>query len=140
MNYYTRSIIKFEKSEDNINYKTLRGSLKKTDMDWEFFPKGLSYFIKRINNEYDNKIPIYITENGMANNDKLDSNGVVNDSDRIEFFNLHLREILNCINERLPVMGYFAWSLLDNYEWAFGYSKRFGLVYVDFDSYKRVPK
>ena len=140
LNYYTRSIIKFEKSEDNINYKTLRGSLKKTDMDWEFFPKGLSYFIKRINNEYDNKIPIYITENGMANNDKLDSNGEVNDSDRIEFFNLHLREILNCINEGLPVMGYFAWSLLDNYEWAFGYSKRFGLVYVDFDSYKRVPK
>ena len=76
----------------------------------------------------------------MANNDKLDSNGEVNDSDRIEFFNLHLREILNCINEGLPVMGYFAWSLLDNYEWAFGYSKRFGLVYVDFDSYKRVPK
>ena len=140
LNYYTRSIIKFEKSEDNINYKTLRGSLKKTDMDWEFFPKGLSYFIKRINNEYDNKIPIYITENGMANNDKLDSNGEVNDSDRIEFFNLHLREILNCINDGLPVMGYFAWSLLDNYEWAFGYSKRFGLVYVDFDSYKRVPK
>ena len=101
-----------------------------------------------LNNQYaepldqqdENKIPIYITENGMANNDKLDSNGEVNDSDRIEFFNLHLREILNCINEGLSVKGYFAWSLLDNYEWAFGYSKRFGLVYVDFDSYKRVPK
>ena len=140
LNYYTRSIVKHNKSEDGINYKTLRGSLKKTDMDWEYYPEGLSYFIKRINREYNNEIPIYITENGMANDDQLNSKEEVNDIDRIEFFNLHLKQILNCLNEGLPVKGYFAWSLLDNYEWAFGYSKRFGLVYVDFNSYKRTPK
>ena len=140
LNYYTRSIIKHKKSEDGIDYETLRGSLKKTDMDWEFYPTGLSYFIKRISNEYSNQIPIYITENGMANNDELNARNEVNDLDRVEYFHLHLQEILNCLNEGLNVKGYFAWSLLDNYEWAFGYSKRFGLVFVDFKNFKRVPK
>lgn len=140
LNYYTRSIVKFNESEDGINYKTQKGSLKKTHMNWEYYPEGLSYFIRRINKEYSKKIPIYITENGMANNDKLSLEGEVNDEDRVEFFSLHLKEIYDCLNEGLPVKGYFAWSLLDNYEWAFGYSKRFGLVYVDFDSFKRIPK
>jgi beta-glucosidase len=140
LNYYTRSIIKHKKSEDGINYETLRGSLKKTDMDWEFYPTGLSYFIKRISNEYSNQIPIYITENGMANNDELNARNEVNDLERVEYFHLHLQEILNCLKEGLNVKGYFAWSLLDNYEWAFGYSKRFGLVFVDFENFKRIPK
>ena len=140
LNYYTRSIIKHKKSEDGIDYETLRGSLKKTDMDWEFYPTGLSYFIKRISNEYSNQIPIYITENGMANNDELNAMNEVNDLDRVEYFHLHLQEILNCLKEGLNVKGYFAWSLLDNYEWAFGYSKRFGLVFVDFENFKRIPK
>ena len=140
LNYYTRSIIKHKKSEDGIDYETLRGSLKKTDMDWEFYPTGLSYFIKRISNEYSNQIPIYITENGMANNDELNARNEVNDLDRVEYFHLHLQEILNCLKEGLNVKGYFAWSLLDNYEWAFGYSKRFGLVFVDFKNFKRIPK
>ena len=140
LNYYTRSIIKYKKSEDGIDYETLRGSLKKTDMDWEFYPTGLSYFIKRISNEYSNQIPIYITENGMANNDELNARNEVNDLDRVEYFHLHLQEILNCLKEGLNVKGYFAWSLLDNYEWAFGYSKRFGLVFVDFENFKRIPK
>ncbi len=140
LNYYTRSIIKYKNSDDGINYQTLRGSLKKTDMDWEFYPTGLSYFIKRISNEYSNQIPIYITENGMANNDELNARNEVNDLDRVEYFHLHLQEILNCLNEGLNIKGYFAWSLLDNYEWAFGYSKRFGLVFVDFENFKRIPK
>ena len=71
LNYYTRSLIKNYKSNDGINYKCLRGDLKKTDMDWEFYPQGLGYFIERINSEYNKKIPIYITENGMANKDFL---------------------------------------------------------------------
>ena len=76
----------------------------------------------------------------MANNDKLNSKREIDDDDRIEFFNLHLKEILKCLNEGLNIKGYFAWSLLDNYEWAFGYTKRFGLVYVDFDNFDRIPK
>ena len=140
LNYYTRSLIKYKKSDDGVNYECNSGTLKKTDMGWEFYPEGLSYFIKRINKEYDNNIPIYITENGMANNDKLSLVNTIQDHDRIEFFNVHLKEVLNCVNEKLPVKGYFAWSLLDNYEWAFGYSKRFGLVFTDFQNFKRIPK
>ena len=140
LNYYTRSLIKYKKSDDGVNYDCNSGTLKKTDMGWEFYPEGLSYFIKRINKEYDNNIPIYITENGMANNDKLSLGNSKKDHDRKEFFNIHLKEVLNCVNEKLPVKGYFAWSLLDNYEWAFGYSKRFGLVFTDFQNFKRIPK
>ena len=140
LNYYTRSLIKYKKSDDGVNYECNSGTLKKTAMGWEFYPEGLSYFIKRINKEYDNNIPIYITENGMANNDKLSLGNSIKDHDRIEFFNIHLKEVLNCVNEKLPVKGYFAWSLLDNYEWAFGYSKRFGLVFTDFQNFKRIPK
>ena len=140
LNYYTRSLIKYKKSDDGVNYECNSGTLKKTAMGWEFYPEGLSYFIKRINKEYDNNIPIYITENGMANNDKLSLGNCIKDHDRIEFFNIHLKEVLNCVNEKLPVKGYFAWSLLDNYEWAFGYSKRFGLVFTDFKNFKRIPK
>ncbi len=140
LNYYTRSLIKYKKSDDGVNYECNSGTLKKTDMGWEFYPGGLSYFINRIHKEYDNNIPIYITENGMANNDKLSLGNSIQDHDRIEFFNIHLKEVLNCVNEKLPVKGYFAWSLLDNYEWAFGYSKRFGLVFTDFQNFKRIPK
>ncbi len=140
LNYYTRSLIKYKKSDDGVNYECNSGMLKKTDMGWEYYPEGLSYFIKRINKEYDNNIPIYITENGMANNDKLSLVNTIQDHDRIEFFNVHLKEVLNCVNEKLPVKGYFAWSLLDNYEWAFGYSKRFGLVFTDFKNFNRIPK
>ena len=109
-------------------------------MDWEFFPEGLTYFLRRIYDEYDSKIPIYITENGMANRDLVSAKNKVFDEDRIEYFQLHLNEVLKCLNEGIPLKGYFAWSLLDNYEWSFGYEKRFGLVHVNYKNYKRTPK
>ena len=140
INYYTRSVIKYLNSDDGINYECERGSLKKTDMEWELYPKGLSYFIERIHQEYSDDIPIYVTENGMANNDQISSNEVIEDQDRVEYFQLHLKEILDCLKKGIQVKGYFAWSLLDNYEWAFGYEKRFGLIHVDFETFKRTPK
>ena len=109
-------------------------------MDWEFYPQGLRYFIERVHYEYNKKIPIYITENGMANKDFLDNKNEIIDEDRIEYFDLHLKEILKCLHEGIPIKGYFAWSLMDNYEWSFGYEKRFGMVYVDYQSFKRIPK
>lgn len=140
INYYTRSVIKYLNADDGINYECERGSLKKTDMGWELYPKGLSYFIERIHQEYSDDIPIYVTENGMANNDQISSNEVIEDKDRVEYFQLHLKEILDCLKKGIQVKGYFAWSLLDNYEWAFGYEKRFGLIHVDFETFKRTPK
>jgi beta-glucosidase len=140
INYYTRSLIKSKVSEDGVDYECHRGSLKSTDMGWEFYPQGLSYFINRIHQEYDEKIPIYITENGMANNDNINSKGNIEDLDRIEYFQLHLQETLECIKKGIPIKGYFAWSLLDNYEWSFGYDKRFGLIYVDYENFSRKTK
>ena len=140
INYYTRSLIKSKVSEDGINYECHRGSLKTTDMGWEFYPQGLSYFINRIHQEYDEKIPIYITENGMANNDRINSKGDIEDLDRIEYFHLHLQEILECLKKGIAIKGYFAWSLLDNYEWSFGYDKRFGIIYVDYENFSRKTK
>ena len=140
VNYYTRSVIKYFKSNNGIDFECLRGNLKTTDMGWELYPEGLSYFIRRMHNEYNDKIPIYVTENGMANNDQINFEGIIDDQNRIEYFKLHLKQLLSCIDEKIKLKGYFAWSLLDNYEWAFGYEKRFGLVHVNYDSFKRTPK
>jgi beta-glucosidase len=140
INYYTRSVIKYRNSNDGVNYQCIRGNLKKTDMDWEFFPEGLGYFLRRIKYEYDSKIPIYVTENGMANRDQINIKNEILDEDRIEYFQLHLDELSKCLKEKISLKGYFAWSLLDNYEWSFGYEKRFGLVHINYENFKRTPK
>ena len=88
---------------------------------------------------YSKKTPIYITENGMAHKETFE-NGKVVDIERINFYEKHLKEIKQLLNKGVPLRGFFAWSLLDNFEWAYGYSKRFGLIYVDFKSLKRIPK
>jgi beta-glucosidase len=83
---------------------------------------------------------IYITENGASSSDKLESDGHVYDSDRVMYLRNYLEQLHRAITEGVPVRGYFLWSLLDNYEWADGYEKRFGIVYVDFTTQKRTPK
>ena len=75
----------------------------------------------------------------MAHDDNI-KKGIINDQERISFYKRHLKEIMNLLNRGVLLKGFFAWSLLDNFEWAFGYSKRFGLIYVDFKTQKRVPK
>ena len=137
-NYYTRSLIQPDKSEPNIGFKCLRGNLPKTDMGWEIAPEGLTHFIKRTTN-YAPDLPHYITENGMAAADDI-WQGNFQDLDRIDYFNSHLERIADLKAQGVHLAGYFAWSLLDNYEWAFGYAKRFGVVHVDFSTQKRTPK
>ncbi len=139
VNYYTRSVIAPDSNEPHLGFKCIRGNLKKTDMGWEVAPEGLGFFLERLAKDYAPGLPIYITENGMANDDIL-SEGQVADTDRSEYFTCHLAEIIKAISNGVDVKGYFAWSLLDNYEWAFGYDKRFGLVHVDFESQSRTPK
>ena len=90
----------------------------------------------RISREY-RLPPIYITENGAAYNDELTDNGQVHDRKRIEYLRDHLLEAHAAIQEGVDLRGYFLWSLLDNFEWAQGFSKRFGIVYVDYQSLKR---
>ena len=137
-NYYTRSLIQPDKSEPNIGFKCVRGNLPKTDMGWEIAPEGLTHFIKRTTH-YAPDLPHYITENGMAAADDI-RQGNLQDLDRIDYFNSHLERIADLKSQGVHLAGYFAWSLLDNYEWVFGYTKRFGIVHVDFSTQKRTPK
>ncbi len=110
-----------------------------TTMGWEIYPQGLFQLLTRIHADYAGGLPIYVTENGLSWNDEI-SGGRVDDAMRTDYIERHLREVLRAIAQGVDVRGYFIWSLLDNFEWALGYEKRFGLVHVDFDSLQRTPK
>jgi len=111
----------------------VEGSLEKTEMGWEIYPKGLTDLLVRVANDY-TKLPIYVTENGMAEVEGED------DPRRVTYYEDHLKAVRHARGQGADVRGYFAWSLLDNYEWAEGYNKRFGLVHVDYETQKRTPK
>ena len=138
INYYTRSNIRAaEGAWPNLD--TAEGSLDKTQMGWEIYPEGLYEFIMRMHNEYTKDIPIYVTENGMSNADVVVS-GEVNDTARIAYLDSHFDAAKRAIAAGAPLAGYYVWSLMDNYEWALGYEKRFGLVHVNFETQVRTPK
>ena len=120
-------------------HQEVDGPLPKTAMGWEIYPEGLSEFLIRVARDYTGDLPLYITENGMASPDQL-SAGAVNDPARITYYADHLKAVQTAISQGAPVAGYMAWSLMDNYEWALGYEKRFGLVHVDFETLQRTPK
>mgnify|MGYP001160118491 FL=1 len=139
INYYTRNLIKFDRKDKIFQLTDIVGPRDKTDMNWEVYPEGLTKIIENEVNSYNLEIPIHITENGMANKDLL-ADGIVYDQKRVDYYFLHLQEVKNLIEKGYNIKSYFAWSLLDNFEWSFGYSKRFGLVYVDFENQKRIKK
>ena len=109
-----------------------------TDMGWEIYPDGLRQLLTDLHRDY-RLPPIYITENGMAEADRL-QDGKVHDPRRIEFVRTHLEAIAQARDAGVDIRGYFYWSLLDNYEWDSGYTKRFGLVHVDYETQLRTPK
>jgi len=112
-----------------------------TAMGWEVQPEGLTRLLKRVQDEYTGTaIKLYVTENGAAYDDVVEADGSVNDAERTDFLRVHLDAILDAIDEGVDVYGYFYWSLMDNYEWAWGYHKRFGIVRVDYDTLERTPK
>lgn len=138
LNYYTRKIIA-PCDGPWPAHTEVDGPLPKTQMGWEIYPDGLYRFLKRTATEYTGDLPLLVTENGMAAEDTF-VDGSCLDLDRIDYINAHLQRVKQAVDEGVPVQGYFLWSLMDNYEWALGYEKRFGLVHVDFDSLKRTPK
>ena len=111
----------------------------KTAMGWEIDPDGLFRTLKMVSDNYP-AVPLYVTENGAAFDDEIGPDGTVDDPDRVAYFDSHLRACHRAIAAGVPLRGYFAWSLLDNFEWAFGYAKRFGLVFVDYRTQRRIPK
>jgi beta-glucosidase len=111
----------------------------KTAMDWEIQASGLTSLLMRIRDEY-TTLPIYITENGAAFDDYVDPNGHVLDRNRVAYLQEHISAVHDAIDAGVNVQGYFVWSLLDNFEWAYGYSRRFGIVWVDFPTGARLRK
>ncbi|HDQ71243.1 MAG TPA: beta-glucosidase [Chloroflexi bacterium] len=140
VNYYTRGVVRDEKvpAEEN-ELQTLFPGDEKTEMDWEVYPEGLYEILCRIHFDYDFPA-LYVTENGAAYPDEINPDGTVDDPQRLSYFKRHLVQTARAIQAGVPLHGYFAWSLLDNFEWAEGYSKRFGLIYVDFETQQRIPK
>ena len=113
-----------------------------TGMGWEVQSEGLTRVLLRLHEEYTGPagMALYVTENGAAYPDNPDPQGFVPDDQRLDFFDLHLRAVHAAIAGGADVRGYFAWSLLDNFEWAWGYHQRFGIVRVDYDTQVRTPK
>lgn len=139
VNYYTRHLNAHDGNSPWPHLKDVQGNLPKTQMGWEIYPQGLHHFLTRMAQDYVGDLPIYVTENGMANADVI-SNAEVSDKVREDFLFAHLEVTKQAIADGANVKGFFYWSLLDNYEWAEGYEKRFGLVHVDFQTLARTPK
>ncbi|SFB19117.1 beta-glucosidase [Amycolatopsis marina] len=116
-----------------------RRDLPRTDSGWEINPGGLTALLLALDRDYAVP-PLYITENGVAFPDRLGADGTVLDHDRVEFLQTHLRAAHSALEHGVDLRGYFYWSLLDNFEWAEGYAKRFGLVHVDYATQRRTPK
>jgi beta-glucosidase len=138
VNYYGRTVLRQGEDGKPAAVKPVPEE-ELTDMGWEVYPQGLHDLLLRLKNEY-GPPRIYITENGAAYSDGPDQSGNIEDPRRVEFLRGHLLAAHRAIADGVPLAGYFVWSLLDNFEWAHGYTKRFGLYWVDFSTQKRIPK
>jgi beta-glucosidase len=106
---------------------------------WEIYPQGIYELLVRLWTDY-RPAALWVTENGVCVPDGVDADGRVRDARRIAFLRDHIAQVHHAIQEGVPVRGYFVWSLLDNFEWAYGYRMRFGLIYVDYDTQARTVK
>ena len=139
INFYFRQTVAADQNSKPLPIRSVnRENVKRTAMNWEVHPQAFEEILLRISKEYSPKA-IYITENGSAWNDEV-INGEIIDDERIDYLARHLDVMRSAKNQGAPILGYFAWSFLDNFEWAYGYEKRFGLIYVDYKTQKRTPK
>ncbi|MBV2130316.1 GH1 family beta-glucosidase [Arsukibacterium indicum] len=136
VNYYTRTVYRDNGKGWFSDVPPTAPPL--TDMGWEIYPAGLTEILLDINKRY-TLPPVYITENGAAMPDTL-QHGQIQDTERVAYFQQHLQAVDNAITAGMRIDGYFAWSLMDNFEWAEGYAKRFGIVYVDYATQQRTLK
>jgi beta-glucosidase len=140
VNYYSRTIVRStEVAEAENSPRTVIASPNRTEMGWEVYPEGLYNILARLHFDY--RFPaLYVTENGAAYADEVSTDGSVHDPERAAYLGQHFRAAARAVAAGVPLKGYFVWSLLDNFEWGHGYSKRFGLVYVDYPTQRRVLK
>jgi beta-glucosidase len=139
VNYYSPQRVRADPTRQPLELGHLAPPPPTTAMGWEVDPDGLHELLVRIRRDYGD-FPIYITENGAAFEDGPVVNGTVEDPRRVHFLRAHLQALGRAVADGVDARRYFAWSLLDNFEWEHGYAKRFGLVYVDYSTQRRVPK
>jgi beta-glucosidase len=137
VNYYHRDVFTADDRGQPIHVSVPEA--EHTDMGWEVYPEGLRALLGRLTAEYEPQA-IYITENGAAYADAPKPDGSIDDVRRRRYVEQHLDAALRSMEDGVPLKGYFLWSLLDNFEWAHGYSKQFGITHVDNDTLQRVPK
>ena len=130
INYYTRGLYVADSANEMFGIGRAEGALEKNDLGWEIYPQGLADMLVRVSRDYTD-LPLYVTENGMSEDD---------DARRVAYYDAHLDAVRQARLQGANVKGYFAWSLIDNYEWAEGYTSRFGIVHVDYETQKRTPK
>lgn len=140
VNYYTRVVFRDEEAKDNLPQEVFPApESERTEMGWEVYPDGLYKLLNRLHFEY--LIPkLYITENGCSYSDAPGPDGHVHDERRVHFLQEHMDALHRALACGVPVAGYFVWSLMDNFEWDKGYTQRFGLVWVDYETQERIPK
>ena len=137
INYYFRQVIASDGAHGFVVQP--QPGVERTQMGWEVYPDGFRDLLLEFKRRYPKLPPIYITENGMASDDAVQA-GRVHDAQRARYFNNHLAAVDAAMRKGVDVRGYFAWSLMDNFEWSYGYEKRFGLVHVDYRTQARTPK
>ncbi|KMK74339.1 GH1 family beta-glucosidase [Alkalihalobacillus pseudalcaliphilus] len=138
INYYTGSVGRYKQGAELFDLEKIDIHYEKTDIGWNIYPQGFYKALKKLTSQY-NRIPIYITENGACYNDGV-LHGRVHDINRIKYLEQHLTSLKRAIDSGVNIKGYLTWSLLDNFEWAEGYDKRFGLVHIDFQTLRRTKK
>lgn len=138
VNYYSRQLVKFSQNS-RLNFEVAHGNFERTTMDWEIVPEALNNLILRLRKEY-TRIPIYITENGAAFNDRISEDGKIHDDKRINYLREHLIKVAELNEKGANIRGYYVWSLIDTLEWSYGYEKRFGIIFVDYETQKRIFK
>ena len=139
VNYYSPQRVRLDPARQPLEIGRVNPVAPTTAMGWEIDADGLHELLVRVRRDYGD-IPIYITENGAAFEDGPVLNGTLEDPRRVEYLRSHLDALARAVADGVDVRRYFAWSMLDNFEWEHGYAKRFGLVYVDFSTQRRVPK
>ena len=139
INYYERSLVVHDDEDEGVLQLSHLDRPGPATADREIYPKGLGDILRDLYSNYGFQ-NLLVTENGAAFEEQPDENGFVNDLNRVEFIKQHLQQVADARKDGVPVNGYFAWTLMDNFEWAEGYGPRFGLIHVDYETQKRTIK
>ncbi len=142
INYYSRAILRSDKVPESDNLPRALpepDASQKTHIGWEVYPDGLRVLLERLHHDYAPPA-IVITENGASYDTGPSDDGAIHDTLRLDYLRTHLGACRDALDHGVPLTGYFAWSLMDNFEWAYGYDQRFGIVWVDYETLQRTPK